>query len=145
MAAKKKTSSKKVKKTANKTNKIKIDDYNEYYSNIISPGFLSDLHAAVCDALNLNIVSSYQINKTLPKKVSTSKNTKSLKKEDISQYIEMFNETLNNCKEKISYAKNSSNDSNLIEKCNILENKIQEQLKNAEVNLSRDIKNTLKI
>ena len=72
-----------------------------------------------------------------------AKNTKSLIKEDISQYLETYNETLNNCKEKISSVKNYSDDNSLKDECSLLENKIQEQLKNAETDLSKDIKKAL--
>lgn len=83
------------------------------------------------------------------KKENKTKNNSSEKqgdtelKEDISQYLKTFNDTLNNCKEKILSVKNYSNDDALIEKCGLLENKIQEQLKNAEADLSKDIKNAL--
>ena len=72
-----------------------------------------------------------------------AKNTKSLIEEDISQYLETYNETLNNCKEKISSVKNYSDDNSLKDECSLLENKIQEQLKNAETDLSKDIKKAL--
>ena len=73
--------------------------------------------------------------------ISTSSYTKT--KEDISQYLETYNETLNNCKEKILSVKNYSDDNSLKEECRLLENKIQEKLKNAEADLSKDIKNAL--
>lgn len=65
------------------------------------------------------------------------------KEDDITQYIEMYNETLNNCKEKISSIKNYSDDNSLKEEFGLLENKIQKWLKNAESDLSKNIKKAL--
>ena len=77
-------------------------------------------------------------------KVSTKNKSKSkLVKEDISQHIEIFKDTLNNCKEKVLSLKNCLNDNALIEECNALEKEIEKQLKNAKANLSKDIKKAL--
>ena len=73
--------------------------------------------------------------------ISTSYNTET--KEDITQYLEIFKDTLNNCKEKVLSLKNCLNDNALIEECNALEKEIEKQLKNAEASLSQDIKTAL--
>ena len=73
--------------------------------------------------------------------ISTSYNTET--KEDITQYLEIFKDTLNNCKEKVLSLKNCLNDNALIEECNALEKEIEKQLKNAKANLSKDIKKAL--
>ena len=57
-----------------------------------------------------------------------------------TENIKMFKDTLINCKKKILYVKNSSNDNNLIEECDALEKEIEKQLQNAENNIAKDIK-----
>ena len=98
MASKKKPSSKKTAsvKKSNNTNKIKI------------------------------IKKSVKKKASANSKVSTKNKSKSkLVKEDISQHIEIFKDTLNNCKEKVLSLKNCLNDNALIEECNALEKEIE--------------------
>ena len=151
MASKKKPSSKKTVsiKKSNNTNKIKIDDYNDRFGLVADAlalfNNISEQTAASKKSTKIKIIKkSVKKKASANSKVSTKNKSKSkLVKEDISQHIEIFKDTLNNCKKKVLSLKNCLNDNALIEECNALEKEIEKQLKNAKANLSKDIKKAL--